>query len=376
MKNLRVVLSGMVAGDPGQGGATWAVLQYVLGLRRLGHEVLLVEPVREGSTAAAAQYFDDLCRDFELDGSAALLVAGTRRTVGVPYEELRRRAASADVLINVSGMLRDEELAQPPPIRVYLDLDPAFNQLWHTVEGIDVGFAGHSHYATVGQSIGRDGCRVPTCGLDWVRTLPPVVLERWPVADGIARNDALTTVANWRAYGSIEVDGVHYGQKVHALRALYPLPRLSGEAFVLGLAIHRDEQSDLAALHEHGWRLVDPRVAAGTPELYRRFVQGSRAEFGLAKEGYAVSRCGWFSDRSACYLASGRPVVAHETGLGGAVPAGEGLLTFGSLEEAVERVGELAADYDRHAHAARRLAEEYLDSDRVLTDLLQAVGAA
>jgi hypothetical protein len=140
--------------------------------------------------AAAARCFDDLCRDFELDGSAALLVAGTRRTVGVPYEELRRRAASADVLINVSGMLRDEELAQPPPIRVYLDLDPAFNQLWHAVEGIDVGFAGHSHYATVGQSIGRDGCRVPTCGLDWLRTLPPVVLESWPLAEGIARRAA------------------------------------------------------------------------------------------------------------------------------------------------------------------------------------------
>jgi hypothetical protein len=371
VRRLRILLSGMIAGDPGQGGATWAVLQYILGLRRLGHDVLLVEPVPE--LGKPSRYFTGVCRAFDLGGAAALL-AGSR-TVGVSYERLRRFAAEADLLINVSGMLQDEELARRPPIRVYLDLDPAFNQLWDAVEGIDVGLAGHTHYATVGQAIGSDRCRVPTCGVDWLRTLPPVVLERWPVADGI-QHDALTTVGNWRAYGSIEADGVRYGQKAHALRPLYPLPRRTGASFLLGLAIHRDERRDLDALERNGWRLLEPRLAAGTPARYHRFVQGSRAEFGLAKEGYVVSGCGWFGDRSACYLASGRPVLAQDTGIDGALPSGAGLLTFASLDEAVDRVGVLARDYARHARAARAIAEEYLDSDRVLTRLLTAVGAA
>jgi hypothetical protein len=373
MRRLRILLSGMIAGTPRQGGATWAVLQYALGFRRLGHDVLLVEPVAEDGLTAAVPYFRLVVREFELEDSAALLVNGSHRTVGVSYEELRRRAGAADLLVNISGMLRDPGLVGSQPIRIYLDLDPAFNQLWHEA-GIDVGLAGHTHYATVGQALGRAGCDVPTCGVDWLRTLPPVLLERWPLAERL-EHDALTTVGNWRGYGSIEAGGVRYGQKAHALRPLYPLPGLSRETFVLGLSIHDDEKRDVAALREHGWHLVDPDTAAGTPARYQRFVQGSRGEIGLAKEGYVVSRCGWFSDRSACYLASGRPVLAQETGLDGALPVGAGLLTFGSLEEAVGRVGELRRDYARHAAAARALAEEHLDSDRVLTRLTQAVGA-
>lgn len=375
MRRLRILLSGMVAGDPHQGGATWAVLQYALGFRKLGHDVMLVEPVTADAVAAAAPYFRAVAGEFELEKSAALLVDGSHRTVGVPYEELRRSAAAADILVNVSGMLRDPDLAGAPPVRLYLDLDPAFNQLWHDAEGIDVGLGGHTHYATVGQSLGRADCRVPTCGVDWLQTLPPVVLERWPVADRV-EHDAFTTVANWRAYGSIEVAGVRYGQKAHSLRPLYPLPGLSGETFVLGLAISAEERHDLAALRKHGWRLIASEAAAGTPARYQRFVRGSRAELGLAKEGYVASRCGWFSDRSACYLASGRPVLAQETGLDGAVPVGAGLLTFGSLDEALDRIHELRRDYAPHAAAARALAEEYLDSDRVLTRLVDLVGAA
>jgi hypothetical protein len=364
----------MLAGQPHQGGATWAVLQYILGFRRLGHDVLVIEPVPRERAAAASAYFTAVCREFDLTTAAALLVEGSRRTIGVPYEAAQRHARGADVLVNVSGMLRDEDLVAPPPVRIYLDLDPAFNQLWQAVDGLDVGFAGHTHHATVGQALGRPTCAVPTCGLDWLPTLPPVVLERWPVAETVER-DALTTVANWRAYGSIEANGVRYGQKAHALRPLYPLPERSGATFELGLAIHPGERDDITALHANGWRLVSPSAAAGTPERYRRFVRGSRGEFGLVKEGYVVSRSGWFSDRSACYLASGRPVITYDTGLDGTVPSGAGLLTFQSLGEAVDRVVELARDYRRHARAARALAEELLDSDRVLTRLLDAVGA-
>lgn len=358
----------MVAGDPHQGGATWAALQYVLGLRRLGHDVWLVEPVRE-LTPVSRRYFRRVVTEFDLEERAALL-ADDGETAGVSYSALREAARSADLLLNVSGLLRDPRLTEPVPTRVYVDLDPAFNQLWHE-QGLDVGFDGHTHHVTIGQAIGRR-CDVPACGLEWIPTVQPVVLEHWPPANGL-RHDAFTTVGNWRAYGSVEAGGTFYGQKAHALRELLRLPRLTRERLLLALAIHPGEERDLAALADGGWRLVDPADVAASPARYREFIRGSKGELGLAKSGYITARCGWFSDRSACYLASGRPVVAQETGFGDFLPTGEGLLAFETAEQAAEALDRVAADYPRHRRAARELAEAHFDSDRVLGSLLEAV---
>lgn len=358
----------MIAGVPGHGGATWAVLQYLLGFRRLGHDVLFVEPVRELSDATVS-YFRRVVAEYGLERSAALLLAGTEQTAGIDYARLVDRARAADVLVNVSGMLADEELTAPIATRAYLDLDPGFNQLWHDVEGIDVGFGRHTHFVTVGQAIGRADCPVPTCGRDWIGTPQPVVLERWPVADGMV-HDGLTTVANWRGYGSIEHDGVFYGQKAHAFREFFPLPTLTDEAFLVGLAIHPDERQDLDALSANGWRLLDPAEVASTPARYRAFVQGSKAELGIAKSGYVASRCGWFSDRSVCYLASGRPVLAQETGFSRFAPTGAGLFAFETTDDVLAAIEELRRDYKGHRRAARALAEDVFDSDKVLTRLL------
>ena len=184
-----------------------------------------------------------------------------------------------------------------------------------------------------------------------------------------------TTVAHWRGYGSIERDGVFYGQKAHAFRKFFELPPRTGDRFEVALDIHPDERADLRALEANRWHLLDPADVAGDPVRYRTFVQESTAEVGIAKSGYVESRCGWFSDRSACYLASGRPVLAQETGFGRHLPTGQGLLAFGDLEEAAEGVAAVRADYRTHARAARRLAEEHLASERVLPQLLRQVGA-
>src|ERR671917_1397143 len=210
---LTILLSGMIAAVPHQGGATWAVLQYLLGLKRLGHDVYFVEPVQEAALRPAgaplartvnAAYFRRVVAGFGLERSSALMVGGTRQTVGLPYERLREVARRADLLLNVAGMLTDEALIENIPLRVYLDLDPGFTQLWQAVQGIDMRFAGHNRFVTVGQAIGRPGCDVPTCGLEWITTPQPVVLERWPAAGPASpvTCDALTTVANWRGYGS------------------------------------------------------------------------------------------------------------------------------------------------------------------------------
>jgi hypothetical protein len=203
-------------------------------------------------------------------------------------------------------------------------------------------------------------------------------LEHWPVAGPSVAdaNAALTTVGNWRGYGSIEHGGVVYGQKAHSLRLLLSLPTRTRERFLLALAIHPDERQDLDALAANGWQLADPAEVAGTPARYRSFIQGSKAELGIAKSGYVNSRCGWFSDRSICYLASGRPVLAQETGFSGFLPTGAGLFAFETAEDVLAAIEAMNGDYPYHARVARALAEEHFDSDKVLTRLLQRVGAA
>jgi hypothetical protein len=381
MPKLTIVVSGMIAGDTHQGGASWAVLQYLLGFRRLGHEVYFVEPLRPEVLEAAsapletsgnAAYFREVTGAFGLEGRAALLVAGSQETVGVDYRDIVQIGRRADVLVNISGLLADEELIGDIPVRVFLDLDPAFTQLWHAVEGIDMGFDRHTHFVTVGLSVGRPECSVPTSGLPWITTLQPVVLGCWP-AGGKISHDALTTVGNWRGYGSIQHDGVFYGQKAHSLRELMDLPTLTTEPFLLALAIHPDERRDLSALAAHGWTLVDPPRVAGTPATYRRFLQRSKAEFGIAKSGYVVSRCGWFSDRSVCYLASGRPVIAQDTGFSRFLPTGEGLFAFETSDDVLGAIETLRDDYPRQARVARSIAREHFDSDRVLRRLLNHV---
>lgn len=378
-----ILFSGMIAGDPYQGGAAWAVLQYVLGLRRLGHTVYLAEPLRRASmtppqtgleASENAAYFRRVVRRFGLESCAALVLEESRETVGMSYEQLREAARHADVLLNISGMLTDPELTASIPLRVYLDLDPAFVQLWHAAQGIDMRFDAHTHFVTVGQAIGHPSCTVPTCGKTWMPTVQPVVLDEWPCSAAITY-EAFTTIANWRGYGSIEHEGLHYGQKAHSLRRFMGLPRRTPEPFALALSIHPDEHRDLAALAENGWRLLDPVQVAGTPARYRQFIQHSKAEFGIAKSGYVASRCGWFSDRSACYLASGKPVLAQDTGFGSYLPTGDGLFAFRTLEDAVLHIEAIRQDYTHHAQAARQLAEHFFDSDVVLTRLLERLEA-
>jgi hypothetical protein len=346
----------MVAADPHQGGATWAVLQYALGFRRLGHKVQIIEKVPWPSGEQKA-YFESVMRRFDLSGELTTEVD---------------RLQGYDLVLNISGRLPADTIASIPT-RVYLDLDPAFNQLWHA-EGIDRGLDGHTHFVTVGQSIGREGCDVPTLGRSWIPSRPPVVLDQWPSVKDI-ETPALTTVGNLRAYGPIERNGVLYGQKVHSLRHLMALPRRTGQRFILAMHLHPDEHKDIAALEAGGWEFVDPTAVAGTPDMYRRFLGGSQAEIGIAKSGYVVSRCGWFSDRSACYLASGRPVVAQETGFSRFLPTGVGLFAFDDEDGAVSAIEQLRTDYTRNSLAAREIAFEYFNSDRVLTEMLERVAA-
>ena len=377
-----VVIAGSLAQKPGRGGHTWVFLQYLLGFKKLGWDILFLDRLEPemcidetGAPAAVdcswnVRYVVDVMRRFGLDGSYSLLCDGGTRTIGVDRAQVVERVAASAALINVMGFLNDDEILAAAPKRVFLDIDPGFGQMWQAL-GLHDTFRGHDAYVTIAENIGKSDCSIPTCGLTWVTTRPPIVIDEWPEAcSPNGMNGAVTTVASWRgAYGPIEYRGTKYGLRAHEFRKFAAWPRLVGRPFEIALDIHGADVKDRDLLTSHGWAITDPRDAAGDPWRYRDFIQRSGAEVMIAKGMYVQTRSGWFSDRSVCYLASGKPVLAQDTGLNGVLPTGEGLLTFTNLEEAAEATRAIERDYGRHARSARRIAEDCFDSSQVLTSL-------
>jgi hypothetical protein len=382
------IVSGALANKPFNGGEAWVRLSWALGLRRLGFETYFVEELAstncvdrsgakaEFSSCANRLYFEDVVGDFGLAGRAALLGDRGRQASGLDLAELRDIAADADLLVNISGHLTIDEILDGPRTRVYVDLDPGFTQAWHADERVPFELAGHDHYVTVGLNVGTPGSPIPDCGIGWIPSLPPVVLEEWPSQLPAAAPLRFTTVATWRSpYGTLEIDGRTIGLKHHQFRRLIELPeRVGGVAFELALDIHEGDSADREALADHGWGIVDPREVAATPQAFREYVLGSGAEFSVAQGVYAETASGWFSDRTAAYLACGRPAVVQDTGIDDRLPLGEGILKFSSLEQAASCVERVAADYAAHSAAAAALAADRLDSDRVLGRLLATIG--
>jgi hypothetical protein len=374
----RIAIAGSVAQKAHNAGHTWQFLQYLLGFQRLGYEVLLLDSLEHGETDVGAErdrvaYLDAVMREHGLDGAWTVALSGGRHA-GMPRAKALRFVRDADLLLNVMGFCADEELLGSARRRVFLDTDPGFAQMWHALGLADV-LDGHDAHVTIGERIGRADCEIPTCGLHWITTPQPVVLEQWPRASEPPRRP-FTSVASWRgAYGPVDYAGKRYGLRVHEFRRFARLPALTGRAFELALAIHAAETPDLALLRDTGWSLVDPADVATTPAGYRAFIAESTAELMIAKGMYVEARSGWFSERSICYLASGRPVVAQDTGLRDLYPLGSGLLAFDSLDEAAACVESIAISYRRHADDARALAEHAFDSDRVLARLLEQLGS-
>jgi hypothetical protein len=379
-----IVVAGALAQKPHQAGHTWQFLQYLLGFRRLGFDVLFVDRLdadmcvdehgrpTSPERSANVAYFADVMRSCGLADSCALLVDGAS-VFGVPRAQALARTRRSTLLLNVMGYLDDEELLGAASRRVFLDTDPGFGQMWLELGLADI-FRGHDAYVTVAENIGRPGCSIPTCGLDWKTTRQPVVLDLWRRQDEVRRT-AFTSVGAWRGpYAPISLNGVTYGLRVHEFRKFAHIPRLSGRRFDIALDIDAAETSDLELLRSNGWRLVSPRQAAGDLWTYRDFLRSSFAEFMVARGIYVQTRSGWFSERSICYLASGTPVLAQDTGLDGLLPSGEGLLTFTTADEAAAGVESISSDHDRHARAAAEIAEAYFESGLVLGRLLRTVG--
>jgi len=379
----RLMILGALGSLPWFGGHTWAYLNYVLGFRRLGYDVYYVEYLRNrdcvdenGKSAgfyacSNIAYFRSVMDRFGLSACTALLEQQGQGYVGFTHMDVERLAPEIDLLINIGGRPLPPSVLAASQRRIYLDLDPGYTQIWKERYGVDMNLYGYDLHVTVGLNLGKPGCRLPTCGLKWESTLPPVVLDQWNTAQ--PPGGSYTTVAEWRGFSPIEWCGVWYGQKADEFLRLIDVPRRVSVPLEICLCVYPDEP-DPPKLDQHGWRVVEPRNRTTTPESYRDYIVHSRGEFTAVKQTYALGNSGWFSDRSACYLAAGRPVIVQDTGIGAYLPTGTGLLTFTDSDGAVEAINLVESDYSQHAAAAAAFAREFLDSDLVLGRLLRYAG--
>ena len=371
-----LVVAGAVARRIDCGGHVWALLHWVLGFQNLGWSVLFLDrldPAPGLRDSSEVRRFLETMENFGLAGSFSLDLGPDQEPVGLPRKTVLEKVCQADLLLNVMGYLVDPDVLARARRRGFLDIDPGCGQMWQALGLCDL-FSGHDVFVTVGARLGQSDCRVPTCGLTWIPTLPPVVLDHWTQAT--ERGASFTSIGRWRGpWAPVEYNGQRYGLRAHEFRRFAAVPRESGLDFEIALDIDPADHNDASRLVDGGWRLSDPRAVSSTPHDYRRYVQSSLAEFGVAKGMYVQARTGWVSDRTACYLASGRPAIVQDTGLGGVLETGAGLLTFSTPEEAISAAHTVHDDWNRHARAARALAEDHLDSDRVLGRLLDKVAA-
>lgn len=382
MKPKIIIGVGLAGYTKAAAGNSWVFLQYALGFRDLGWEVWLVESLpadrsRDPSglpcphrASEPFQYWEKLLAEFDLHHQASLWFGSD-----CPNEAaFKNFARDASVFLNLSGHFKRHDLIGHIPRRLYVDLDPAFTQIWATVYNCDMNFDGHTHFLTVGARFGKPDVLVPDTGHPWIPFLPAVYLPSWTQPDPAAGDQAFwTTVTHWHGYPAVEWQGHSYDNKNPNFLALRDLPRQSPSRLALASDMNA-EYDEYASFVEAGWKLFPAAEITNDWHDYRRFIAESRGEFSPAKQGYVVSRCGWFADRSVCYLALGRPVVLQETGWSDVVPPGPGILPFTDLASAAAALAKVEADYPTHCRAARQTAEKYFSTRVVLPKILEAVG--
>ena len=388
---MQIVVTGLIATYP-LGGLSWDYIQYIQGLHLLGHDVFYLEDTGNWVYNPELSTFTEEC-SFNLQYLDAVLsfAAGpaTRRRwsfrsptgeyFGLTEREIETVCNKADLFINVSGCCWLRERYRGCARKVYIDTDPLYTQ--YQLEAIRQGTAtadqgysvnlirNHDLFFTFAENISDPSCCIPSCGLTWHTTRQPIVLENWPFTF-TPTAPALTTVMSWKNDVTLpSIGGETYGGKdVEFLKFMHLPSRVS-----VTMEIALSGAAPFDQLRQNGWQVVDGYEKSSTMKVYQNYLSGSRGEWSIAKNAYVASRSGWFSERSAAYLALGKPVVVQNTGFRPYYPVGEGLFDFTNLDEAISAIESIETNYRRHCEAARSIAESHFAARNVLTRLLQQV---
>ena len=376
-----------VVNFPDGGGHFWVYMQYAQALRRLGCDVYWLEqfrPIREPEQERyVLSIFLEKMKRFGLEGKtllysidgqgkgAAKREAGSVRFIGHTWSEAEAVLRRADLLLNFHYAI-DARLLACARRSALVDIDPGLLQLWMSTGELAVST--HDRYLTIGETVGTPAARFSDCGLPWIHIRPPICLDLWPFTYD-PRSEAFTTVSTWLTTDFLKVmeDGkavLRENTKRISFLEFLELPRHTGQPLELALYLTGKDSEDRARLEHHGWTVRDSRVVAGSPEAYSSYVQRSRGEFGCAKPSYVKFQTAWVSDRTLCYLASGKPAIVQHTGPSCYLPEGEGLFRFTTLAEASAAFEAVNSDYERHCRAARGIAETYFDGEQIVAQIL------
>lgn len=376
---LRIVVLGYIVRGP-LGGMAWHPLQYLMGLASLGHDVYFIEdsddypscydPTRgymDIDPTYGLKYAASIFDRVGLGDRWAYYDAHTNSWLGTCADRIEEIFATADLLLNLDGVNPVRPWLLQIPARALIEGDSVFTQIRHLTDSSAYEQARqHTAFFSCAENIGLSDCTVPDDGFSWQATRQPIVLDAWsvkPLPDASAK---FTTVMQWESYPAREYDGIRYGLKADAFPPYFDLPKQVNASLELAVS---GGNTPTELLEIKGWGLQEPPTQ--TPWTYQEYIQQSKAEFSIAKYAFVITRSGLFSERSACYLASGRPVVIQDTGFSEWLPTGAGVMAFSNLEEAIAGIEAIDSRYEFHCQAARAIAQEYFDARQVLPPLLE-----
>jgi hypothetical protein len=388
---VRIVVTGLL-GQFAFGGVTWDYIQYLLGFRALGHDVWYLEdtgswpydPIQQTLTEDCVynvNYLSGMMAEFGFEDRWIYRNGADGKFHGAGEKAGRDLIKHGDLLVNVSsaGWLTDYELGVKH--QMFIDGDPMFTQVnlrtASTRKSLEYAarVRAHDSHFTFGLNVGGPGCLAPETGIRWKKTVQPIALDYWPRVEE-EPPDRFTTVMNWVSYAPITWEGRSYGQKDLEFQKFKHLPQRTPQRLEMAMGRGVDKKRPTEELLSLGWTILEPEEVLPNHRAYRDFLRASKAEWSVAKHGYVAGRTGWFSCRTACYLALGRPAVVQETGWSDYLPSGEGVIAFSTLEEAIAAIEDVNEHYAEHQAAARALAEQYFEAKKVCADLLAQAGLA